>query len=77
MLFLMVITLWSLVGQALQFTRGALAPKPGVPVLPQVANALVAVLLFALTAFLVFEASRVVSRPRPTAPAKTPGVRAA
>ena len=77
MLFLMVITLWSLVGQTLQFTRGVLAPKPGVPVLPQVANALVAVLLFALTAFLVFEASRVVSRPRPTAPAKTPGVRAA
>ena len=76
MLFLMVITLWSLVGQALQFTRGARA-EAGVPVLPQVASALVAVLLFALTAFLVFEASRVVSRPRPTAPVETPGVRAA
>jgi hypothetical protein len=37
---------------------------------PLVANALVAVLLFALTAFLVYEASRVVRSPRPTAPAK-------
>jgi carbon starvation protein len=68
MIFLMTMTLWSLAGQALQFTRGLLAPPPATSVIPQLANGAVAVLLFALTAFLVYEAIRVVSRPRPTEP---------
>lgn len=72
MLFLMVITLWSLAGQTLQFTRGALAAQPGTPIVPQVANAVVAVLLFVLTLFLVVEAWKAV-RARaevPAAPAR-------
>jgi len=34
-----------------------------VSIVPQIANGAVAVLLFALTAFVVYEAIRVVSRP--------------
>ena len=69
MIFLMTMTLWSLAGQTFQFTRAILAAEPGTSVFPQAANGTVAVLLFALTAFLVYEAIRVASRPRPTAPA--------
>lgn len=68
MIFLMTMTLWSLAGQTLQFTRKILAAEPGISIVAQAANATVAVLLFALTAFLIFEAVRVVSRPRPTGP---------
>jgi carbon starvation protein len=68
MLFLMTVTLWSLAGQTLEFIRILLAAQPGASVIVQVANGAVAVLLFALTAFLVYEAIRVVSRPRPTEP---------
>jgi carbon starvation protein len=64
MLFLMTMTLWSLAGQALQFTRALLAAPSGASLVPQLANSVVAVLLFALTAFLVYEAIRVISRPR-------------
>ncbi len=65
MLFLMTMALWSLAGQTLQFTRSALAAHTGASMIPQIANAAVAVLLFGLTAFLVIEALRVVSRPQP------------
>jgi hypothetical protein len=61
-------TLWSLAGQTLQFVRALVAAQPGAAVIPQVANAAVAVLLFGLTAFLVVEAIRVLSRPRPAGP---------
>ena len=64
MLFLMTMTLWSLAGQVLQFTRALLAAQSGASLVPQLANSVVAVLLFALTAFLVYEAIRVISRPR-------------
>jgi hypothetical protein len=60
--------MWSLAGQMLQFARAILAAAPGTHVIAQVANSAVAVLLFALTAFLVYESIRVTSRPRPTAP---------
>jgi carbon starvation protein len=68
MVFLMTMTLWSLAGQTLEFTRVVLAAQPGTSVIPQAANGAVAVLLFGLTAFLVYEAIRVVSRPRPSEP---------
>jgi carbon starvation protein len=68
MIFLMTMTLWSLAGLTLQFARTILAAEPGASVVPQAANGAVAVLLFALTTFLVYEAIRVVSRPRPTEP---------
>jgi carbon starvation protein len=70
MLFLMVITMWSLAGQMMQFWRGAVDVKTGRLLLPNVANSIVAFLLFALTAFLVVEAWRAVQRPavaKPTA----------
>jgi carbon starvation protein len=72
MLFLMVITVWSLIGQTMQFLRAGLGAQPGVPAFPQIANALVAVLLFVLTAFLVIEAVLAVRRPaaRPAGVAK-------
>jgi carbon starvation protein len=73
MLFLMVITVWSLVGQTVQFTKAA-SVATGAAVVPAVANASVAVLLFLLTAFLVFEASKVFRRPPAQA---APGARAA
>jgi carbon starvation protein len=63
MVFLMTITLWSLAGQTIQYAKGALAAT-GAQVVPQAANATVAVLLFGLTAFLVVEALRVVNVPR-------------
>ncbi len=70
MCFLMVITLWSLAGQTMQFTRAILEAKPGTSLVPSIANAVVAVLLFALTAFLVAEATRAVApRRRPVPPA--------
>jgi carbon starvation protein len=68
MIFLMTMTLWSLAGQTFQFTHAILAAAPGVSVVAQVANSAVAVLLFALTAYLVYESIRVASRPRPTVP---------
>jgi len=68
MLFLMVITLWSLVGQTMQFTRAIRSARPGTSVIPSVANAAVAVLLFALTVFLVVEATRAVAPRRRAAP---------
>jgi carbon starvation protein len=77
MVFLMAITLWSLAGQTLQFTRSALAAKPGVALLPQVANAVVAVLLFVLTAFLVVEAVLAVRRRRAEGQPPAAAVRAA
>jgi hypothetical protein len=77
MVFLMAITLWSLAGQTLQFTRSALAAKPGVALLPQVANAVVAVLLFVLTAFLVVEAVLAVRRKRGEVQPPAAAVRAA
>ncbi|HET7903278.1 MAG TPA: carbon starvation CstA family protein [Candidatus Eisenbacteria bacterium] len=72
MVFLMFITVWSLVGQTIQFVKAASAAT-GAAVFPQVANASVAVLLFALTAFLVFESSKVFSKP----PVQVPAARAA
>jgi carbon starvation protein len=63
MLFLMVITLWSLAGQTMQFVRAGLGGQAGVPAFPQIANAVVAVLLFVLTAFLVIEGVVAVRRP--------------
>ena len=68
MIFLMAMTMWSLAGQTFQFVHAILAAAPGASVVPQVANSAVAVLLFALTAFLVYESIRVTSRPRPAAP---------
>jgi carbon starvation protein len=67
MCFLMVITLWSLVGQALTFF-GKSVDAGGRLVIPSLANGIVAVLLFVLTAFLVLEAIRAVARPRAQAP---------
>ena len=64
MCFLLVITMWSLVGQVLQFARAAVDPKSGGLVFAQSANVVVAVLLFALTAFLLVEAVRAVGRPK-------------
>jgi len=74
MLFLMVITLWSLVGQTIQFAKAASAAT-GSAVIPPVANATVAVLLFVLTAFLVAESARAFGRP--PAEAAQPETRAA
>ena len=68
MIFLMTMTLWSLAGQTVQYTRALLAAQPGTSLVPQVANCAVGLLLFALALFLVYEAIRVVSRPRPTDP---------
>jgi carbon starvation protein len=70
MLFLMTVTMWSLAGQVLQFTRAALAAQPGTPLVPSVANALVGAFLFVLTAFLVVEATKAVKRP--ATPAEAP-----
>jgi carbon starvation protein len=70
MLFLMAVTMWSLAGQTLQFWRAGVGA--GAPVFPQIANAVVAVLLFVLTAFLVVEAILAVRRNRAAQPA--PGV---
>ncbi len=76
MIFLMAITLWSLVGQFVQFSKAAVDAKTGVLVVPSVANAAVAVLLFALTLFLILEAVRAVRRARAEAP-PAPGANAA
>ena len=75
MCFLMVITLWSLVGQVMQFTAAARAAKSGSLALPSIANITVAVLLFALTIFLLFEAWRVLDGRRERA--ELPTARAA
>jgi carbon starvation protein len=64
MAFLLVITLWSLLGQFIQFSRAAVDAKTGALVIPSVANAAVAVALFALTAFLVVEAVKAMRRGR-------------
>jgi carbon starvation protein len=64
MLFLMVITLWSLAGQVMQFAAAIVDAKTGRVLFPSVANVSVAVLLFVLTAFLVYEAVRAVKKPR-------------
>jgi carbon starvation protein len=64
MAFLLVITLWSLLGQFIQFSRAAVDAKTGALVIPSVANAAVAVALFALTAFLVVEAGKAMRRGR-------------
>ncbi|HYG70100.1 MAG TPA: carbon starvation CstA family protein, partial [Anaeromyxobacteraceae bacterium] len=64
MVFLLVATLWSLLGQALQFWGAAVDAKTGRLLIPSVANAIVAVLLFALTAFLLVEAWRAVQGTR-------------
>jgi carbon starvation protein len=77
MLFLMVVTLWSLVGQVFQFASAIFDPKTGAMSVPMVANAIVAVLLFALTVLLVWEASQAVKRPAPTAAGAGAGQRAA
>jgi carbon starvation protein len=69
MLFLLVVTLWSLAGQLMQFWRAGTSAKTGTLVVPQVANAAVSVLLFALTAFLLYEASKVFGKPKALAPA--------
>lgn len=58
MVFLMVLTLWSLAGQYVQFSRAATDAKTGALVVPSVANAVVAALLFVLTMFLLVEAWR-------------------
>lgn len=60
MLFLMVVTLWSLAGQMTQFWGAAVDAKTGRLLIPSVANTTVAVLLFVLTAFLIVEAWRAV-----------------
>ncbi|HET7752317.1 MAG TPA: carbon starvation CstA family protein [Anaeromyxobacteraceae bacterium] len=64
MVFLMIFTLWSLAGQVMQFTAAIVDAKTGRLLFPSIANVVVAVLLFVLTAFLVIEAARAVSRPR-------------
>jgi carbon starvation protein len=64
MLFLMVITLWSLAGQVMQFAAAIVDAKTGRVLFPSLANVTVAVLLFVLTAFLVYEAARAVTKPR-------------
>jgi carbon starvation protein len=58
MVFLLVITMWSLAGQTIQFSRAAFGGQSGGPVIPQIANTAVALLLFGLTVFLVIEAVR-------------------
>jgi carbon starvation protein len=63
MVFLMVITVWSLVGQTLQFWNAARAAPAGAAVIPLVSNALVAALLLVLAAFLVVESARSAARP--------------
>lgn len=65
MLFLMTMTLWSLAGQTLAVARVLASTSGESAPLAQVANGAVALLLFALTAFLAYEAGRVLSRPRP------------
>jgi carbon starvation protein len=67
MCFLMVITLWSLIGQAKMFF-GKSVDESGRLVIPSLANGIVAVALFLLTAFLVLEAIRAVSKPHVQAP---------
>jgi carbon starvation protein len=66
MTFLLAITLWSLVGQTIQFARAAAAAAPGAAVIPT-ANAGVAVLLIVLTVFLLVEALLAVKRARAAA----------
>jgi carbon starvation protein len=68
MIFLLGITMWSLAGQTIQFWRGAFGGPSGAAVVPQVANALVAVLLFGLTAFLLYEAIRALRSRRAVEP---------
>lgn len=65
MLFVMTITLWSLVGQARTFAKGLKHPETGAVVFSAAANGAVAVLLFALAAFLIWEAVRVLARRAP------------
>jgi carbon starvation protein len=65
MLFLMTMTLWSLAGQTLAVARVLASTSGETAPLAQLANGAVALLLFALTAFLAYEAARVLSRPRP------------
>jgi carbon starvation protein len=77
MAFLMVITLWSLLGQFMQFSRAALDAKTGALVIPSVANAVVSLALFALTAFLAVESVKAIRRgPLPQAGAAPPSAAA-
>jgi carbon starvation protein len=69
MLFMMVVTIWSLLGQIVQYGRTISAAAPGTPLVPQISNLAVAALLFVLAAFLIVEAVRAVSRPRLLPPA--------
>ena len=71
MVFLMVITVWSLLGQTIQFVKAAGAAT-GVAMIAPVANATVAVLLFALTVFLVTASAKVFVRPPALAGSPTP-----
>jgi carbon starvation protein len=73
MLFLMVVTLWSLVGQTAQFWRAARSAKTSTLAVQSMSNAAVSVLLFVLTAFLLYEASKVFGKPKEAAPAAASG----
>jgi carbon starvation protein len=66
MAFLMTVTLWSLVLQTIQFTKGFLA-ETGTKSIIAASNAGFAILLFALAAFLLVESVKVLSRPPPVA----------
>lgn len=69
MVFMMLVTLWALLGQVVQYARTLAAAAAGTAIFPLVANAAVAVLLFLLAAFLIVEAARAVWGPRPVRPA--------
>jgi carbon starvation protein len=72
MVFMMAVTLWALVGQVVQYGRTLSAVPAGTPLVPLVANAVVAVLLFLLATFLIVEALRAVRAPRMAAPTQAP-----
>jgi carbon starvation protein len=63
MVFVLVITLWSLVGQGLGFWEQARGPDGALRAVP-LANALVTVALLGLTVFLLLEAARALRRGR-------------
>jgi carbon starvation protein len=71
MLFVMAITLWSLIGQAKGFFGAIRDVKTGALMAAPLANGIVAVLLGGLAVFLVVEAARVLGRPKRSLDATT------
>jgi carbon starvation protein len=67
MIFVMAITVWSLVGQAVGFFGSIRDAKTGAIAFTPLANGVAAVLLLALAAWLVAEALRAIRRPSPEA----------